>query len=262
MSEANTSADKSPFFVVGMGRSGSTFLYKMLDEHPEVALTNESHVFDFVYFVYRTASLTHGESEACSDVFGIDRLQGTMGAPWNLQFCGIFVEQVPAMIERFYAQAFPGRAFRRFGDKLPSIHTAVEYRRVDPRTQMIGLIRDPRDVAVSVRKVEWAQSLEECCDLWCTIYDKLVQVPDLHWVRYESLVEAPEECMREVFGYLGLDPELRGTGDSQQEELFASHGTSRSPKASIGRWRDELSAEEAGIVEARCGELMGRFGYA
>ena len=37
---------KQPFFILGSGRSGSTFLYHLLSAHPQVALTNEANLAD------------------------------------------------------------------------------------------------------------------------------------------------------------------------------------------------------------------------
>jgi hypothetical protein len=44
-------------------------------------------------------------------------------------------------------------------------------------------------------------------------------------------------------------PELRG------------HGTSGSPEASIGRWRNDLSPEFRLAVEEKFGDLLREFGY-
>jgi hypothetical protein len=46
-----------------------------------------------------------------------------------------------------------------------------------------------------------------------------------------------------------------------QEESFRSHGSSSSPAASIGRWRDDLSSEELAQIEAGARALMARCGY-
>ncbi len=41
---------RQPFFIVGTGRSGSTLLQRLLAAHPRIALTNEGHVADFLYY--------------------------------------------------------------------------------------------------------------------------------------------------------------------------------------------------------------------
>ena len=42
----------SPFFIVGSGRCGATWMYFVLREHPEIAMTNEGRVLDYVYFCH------------------------------------------------------------------------------------------------------------------------------------------------------------------------------------------------------------------
>jgi hypothetical protein len=254
--------EKIPFFVLGMGRTGSTYLYHLLDKHPRVALTNEARAFDFIYFLYRAATLRHGESVETSDVFGVNRIQGIMEPPFNIQLRSVMLGHVPRILEEFYDGLFPGKEYTRFGDKLPSVNAALEYRLVDPRTLYLSLVRDPRDVAVSVRQVRWPLTLEQCCTMWCTIYDRLRQVSDAHLVRYEDLVRDPQGVAAGVLRHLGLDPAERQAGDPKEAAVFAHHGTSATPEASIGRWQQELDAAEARLVTERCGELMRVYGYA
>ena len=43
--ERNTIAQATPLFPIGIPRSGTTFLAKALNSHPEVLMTNETAVF-------------------------------------------------------------------------------------------------------------------------------------------------------------------------------------------------------------------------
>ena len=48
---------KQPFFIVGLMRSGTTYLYRLLADHPKIALTNEARVADFLTFCCRLAGI-------------------------------------------------------------------------------------------------------------------------------------------------------------------------------------------------------------
>jgi len=252
--------DKTPFFIVGMGRTGSTFLYHMLEAHPRIALTNESRVFDFFYLMYQMTSLSEGE-EAPSDVFGIDKLQGIMAAPHNMVFRGALIGPVRDAIKEFYKQSFADKDWTHYGDKLPSIHAALEFRRLEPETKYIELLRDPRDIVVSVRKVKWPIDLESTCEIWCSIYEKARSIEDRLQIRYEDLIAQPLICVERALAHLGLSMDDACKRALENNSTFSWHGTSQTPQASIGRWKGELSDEDVAFIEDRCGELMREQGY-
>lgn len=90
--------------------------------------------------------------------------------------------------------------------------------------------------------LQWRYSVESTergltdvsCDRKMTIY-------------YEELVQAPDQILHDVQTFLGLSP-VTGLGRG----LIT---------ASIGRWREELSAEERGILEQAIGDTLERLGY-
>lgn len=252
--------DKTPFFIVGMGRTGSTFLYHMLEAHPRIALTNESRVFDFFYLSYQMASLSEGE-EAASDVFGVDKLQGIMASPHNLVFRGALIGPMREAIRGFYEQSFPDKQWTHYGDKLPSIHAAMEYRRLEPTTKYIELLRDPRDIVVSVRKVEWSIDLASTCEMWCRIHEHAKEIGDRLQIRYEDLVRQPLDCAAKALGHLGLAMDEACKVALETNSTFSWHGTSKTPESSIGRWRGELSEADLDHIHQRCGDLMREQGY-
>jgi hypothetical protein len=87
-----------------------------------------------------------------------------------------------------------------------------------------------------------------------------------HLVHYEDLVLQPAETIEGILDYLGVDssPEAKGKVLDRQRALeakHASHGTSRSPEASIGRWRSELPPEVLETCDEVFREAMELFGY-
>jgi hypothetical protein len=77
-------------------------------------------------------------------------------------------------------------------------------------------------------------------------------------------VRDPASTLPPLLTFLGLDaaPEtvsrLIGAADALE---LRGHGTSGSPEASIGRWRNDLSPELRVAVEAQFGDLLREFGY-
>jgi hypothetical protein len=86
-----------------------------------------------------------------------------------------------------------------------------------------------------------------------------------HLVRYEDLVLEPESTLAALLRYLGLDAEAHA------EEMAAAlvardpetewHRTTPDPRASIGRWREDLSEAARQACEDVLGPELLAFGY-
>jgi hypothetical protein len=86
-----------------------------------------------------------------------------------------------------------------------------------------------------------------------------------HLVRYEDLVLKPEETLASLLRYLGLDVDAHAAAMAQalfdrgpETEL---HRTTPDPRASIGRWRDDLSEPARLACEEVLAPELSAFGY-
>jgi hypothetical protein len=264
---------QQPFFIVGLGRSGTTYLYRMLAAHPRVGLTNEARVADFLHFCDEYAGTPAYEPHAHNWQAPMT-LFGLVGRPYSALFRRVFTEHAQEALEGFYRRAFAGRHITHWGDKLTRPSTAVALQAAYPHAKFLLLVRDPRDVVCSVRTfgkredVRQANpffgdaSLDAICENWHNTYRGLPQylrqpLP----LRYEDLVREPSASMEAVQSYLGLQPILDLAEQVAAKQLFDTHATSRSPRASIGRWRDELAEADVARIESICAATMRRFGY-
>ena len=86
-----------------------------------------------------------------------------------------------------------------------------------------------------------------------------------HLVRYEDLVLDPENTIESLLRYLGFE------ADAHAEAMAASlvardpetewHRTTPDPRASIGRWRDDLTEEARRACEEVLAPELQAFGY-
>jgi hypothetical protein len=264
---------KQPFFIVGTGRSGTTLLYHLLESHERVALTNEARVADFLFFCTEFVTLPAYAPRRFALQKQVE-LNGIVGRPYVDSFAQVFREHAVAALTDFYETWFAHKQFTHWGDKLPEAETANALRTLFPHTKFLVLARDPRDVFCSVRgfgrKPEvqavnpflGEQTLEEHAEYWRNVYQGFVEYFEHRLeLRYEELVRDPRGVMARVLDFLGLEPSAAHAAAMAQNDSFRGHGTATSPEASIGRWREELSADEAQHIERVCGGLMRRFGY-
>lgn len=227
----------APVFVVGMPRSGTTLLERMLCCHSAVASGGELH-----YLPYCVKEA--GESRA-GGLIDIDCLPRALAAD-------------PAAIGARYLEhaAVAVGSAGRFVDKLPLNFFFVGFiRRALPAAKIVCLRRDPMDLCLaSFRQLfalnfpyyRYALSLTDTAEYYA-LFRRLMA----RWhalapgavldVRYERLVDAPEAEIRRVLEYLGLDfePGMLDFQDNAAPVATASAVQVRRPihRTSVGAWR-------------------------
>jgi hypothetical protein len=164
------------------------------------------------------------------------------------------------------------RGCERYGFKLniPSVGKAYE---LFPRSSLVYIIRDPRDVIASHIQQGFKRTIPEICKAWCNYIESFTmftgQRPNAGIVvRYEDLVGGPKDVLPAILSFLRL---------SEEESVFEFHHskagvlTRGHPNAdnlkkgffmsSISRWERELEQAQINEIERLCGDIMHLYGY-
>lgn len=256
-----------PFFITGSGRSGSTYLYHLLRVHPDIAITNEARIIDALWLAYQAVATPYGSKVPDTEVVGVAHPKTKPVLE------DVFRGHLMSMLEEYYVRRFPA-GFTHFGDKLPDYCAVAMAAGWCGNIKAILMVRDPRDVVCSYRAVQRHAvpiglrevklknyTVEDLARIWKETYDLLLaEVPHLHTVRYRDLVTKPAENVGRVLEFLGLPFHPAVSEAIASNDTITGHGTSRNAQASIGRWKEDLSANEAKLVTTVCGPLMERLG--
>jgi Sulfotransferase family len=289
--EAGPEGPPAPF-IVGMTRSGTTLLRLMLDSHPALAIPPETHFLPEVIAAFREG---RSDPEQVVDVMKANRR-------WP-----DFEIAPEAMLERLREVAplhEPGDALRafygfyaeregkpRWGDKTPGYATKMRrIWRALPEARFVHMIRDGRDVALSLERRQSGLSTKEVANRWSHRIRRTRKLATIlpHYleIRYEDLVTRPAEVVREVSDFIELDydPAMLTYHERSQERLrelerplraedgkrgltaesrLESHKLTAEPPRPdrVGAWREELSPENIAIFEQRAGKLLAELGY-
>ncbi len=289
---AATAPPPAPF-VVGATRSGTTLLRLMLDAHPGVAIPSETHFIPELI----SAREKHGASpEQMLELLTSHRRWGDFTIePAELAARWAALDELtgPDAVRAFFAlyadkQGNPGA---RWGDKTPGyIKNMREIQTYLPEARFIHLIRDGRDVALSVLKQDWGpQTVEAAAEKWRSrVLRGRAQQPYLGFymeVKFEDLVLHTERELRRIceFVELEFDPQMLGYHETAEQRLQEkaralprAHGEAQSAEKRlmshaktfeppnpemIGTWRKRMPNSDRAAYEALAGDLLADLGY-
>ena len=139
-------------FVVGVNRSGTTLLRMMLDAHPELTMPPETH---FVPELIDVAEAGEATPEALLATITKQREWGDFGLTEE-QLLDAFgaIEPLNAgdALRAFYALYAERIGKPRWGEKTPIYVKSIrKIHRALPEARFVHVIRDGRDVALSIR---------------------------------------------------------------------------------------------------------------
>ncbi len=272
------------FFLLGMQKSGTTWLQTLLDSHPAIICRNEGGFQQFASALARAIGEYDGFVEARADVFGKE------GYPHMTP------REVRALYRTFLdGRMLPDRAtkpgLRWVGDKDPNHGQEVRLLLdVLPEARFVQIIRDGRDQAVSswhhlhrihgqraaLRFPEFGGFALRLAADWAmgirSIRTELAAAGAPYCeVRYEDLLAEPRGSLRRVLAFFEVasdEETISACLSSADFERLSGRRPGQEDRASFfrkgvaGDWRslmdDRLSAEYV----RRTGGLMAELGYA
>lgn len=269
-----------PFFIVGCDRSGTTLLRLMLNQHSNIDIPDES---DFVaYMIESDAEDIDLENDEVlgnflDELFAIKRLND-----WKIDGDEvrrrIFSSErsIHGVIRSVFEFHMEKNHKKRWGDKTPRYTRYIEdIHRIFPQALFIHIVRDGRDVAISLKKAEWfSDKIVEIANHWKSMVTSGMHAASFLETKYleiyyEELVKDPERVLGRVCIFLGENFEEGMLGywknaDVTFNEMWrGDHELLRGKVTTgrIGRWEHELSESEKFVFEFIAGNELEQLGY-
>ncbi len=256
-----------PIFIIGAARSGTTWVYDIFNAHPEVAGVYESWLF----------TSNNGIGSLFTEAHWPPRHSGLS----RLLTREELVSDVREFMQTIMSHAIEEQD-RYLVEKSPShLYSIPLIREVFPEARFVHVIRDGRDVVVSVRaaakswvpgwKKSFGSSLARATLSWQNAIKKargyLVELgPDRYIeVRYEEIKADPMAAYRKLFDFGGIaydDAMLDSIYQATDFELNFEPGEDKFRRAGrTGDWRSRFSIVTAAMFDAIAGPTLIDLGY-
>lgn len=290
----------SPVFICGHRKGGTTVALCLFDGHPELLTYPADSGFFYAVFpgcleddksatMDKVARVVEDNLTSETQVVGRADIYDPAAIAARYRRIMAPLEHLPANHLKAFIQAYgegcgqdPGQ-WKSWVEKTTSTEIfATDIVGWFPKARFVHILRDPRDNFGSL-KSGWQtrykdqeasprmllQSLLDRAGLglrMAELNQEALGPETYHVVRFEDLVAEPEATLRQICGFLGISyhatlerPTVNTVpwpGNNFEGVRF--NGLS---SRNVGRWQERISPEEAAVIEAYLGDVMGRLGY-
>lgn len=272
----------APFFIIGSKRGGTTLLRLMLNKNSNIIVPPESHFFIPLLKKFTPKQLLSKEELVIAGniikyhprfvTWNIteNRFEELLG---SLQTPGSLSDLISVLFEEKTKEG--GK--ERWGEKTPEyIDIIPEISALFPNAFFIALLRDGRDVNISLKQRGWeGWSIYQRALYWqrCARNMQFLKQSGINalFIKYEELVQNPASTLKQITGFLDTpyeDQMMNFTEDYKKNITTTEIATGvhtklkRLPELSdIYKWKNSLSNNEIWKFESVCYEELLQSGY-
>lgn len=269
--------DYPHFFIVGIQRSGTTLLRILLNAHSEIAVPEEATFF--MPFLSKRKLLNPEPLPQTRKRQIIKYLEGNS----QFQKWGLTERMLtPLLEENFTLRQMIGFIYALFGskhdkciygDKSPTFIRKLNILKdAYPRAKFIHIVRDGRDVHLSMKKkhsfassvvgssLEWSIKLFLIHRVLDSVRNRAIEV------RYEDLVREPVEHLKRTCAFLGVQFEIEMLDFWKKNNSFVDDQHSNLIRKPIDasnafKWRQQLNNADIKRFEIISRRNLTRYDY-
>ncbi len=276
----------SPFmFVVGCPRSGTTLLQRMLDNHPQLTVANDTHfITRAAKRVLRKQPRPSMTPELLDAVLAYRRFYrmglGQAEVIYAAEDCpdyATFVGRLYTLRAQKKHKQLSGEKTPDFCRKMPVLHTLF------PHARFVHIVRDGRNTALSTlnwatptkgpgRWPLWKEDPLGTCALWWRWqagtglqHGRALGPEHYLQVKYEDLVARPEQQLAVIAAFLQIPyaDEMANyhAGKTRHQPGLSAKSAWLPPVKNLRDWRQDMSPEDVGVFAGIAGDLLRENGY-
>ncbi len=250
-------------FILGAPRSGTTFLASL------IGLTKYGKPFETHFFTkYYKLLSSYGDLENKENFSCLlkDILKERPVMQWRLDLnMDDFFQSLDGdhsyvnILNSLCLLRNSKLGFNFWGDKTP--HYIGDFdiiQKLFPDAKFIYIVRDGRDVALSLLQKNWGpNNISSCAEYWKTLnkenvhFNRLKKNGQLLTLRYEDLLDNAESNVRDIYKFLDTD-----ISESDVRSLCFTVKPDN-----YFKWKEKLSRSQIKVFDLIAANTLSRFGY-
>jgi hypothetical protein len=273
---------KPPVFIVGCPRSGTSYLYHLfLSAGGFAEFHTQMNVFDVLEPIYGDLGSSSNKQRMMKDwleskAFRVSGLQADDIENRVMAECHGAADFLRIVMD----EVARTQGVDRWVDSTPTnVPHMLRIKRDFPQAKFIHIIRDPRDLALSLDKKGWSRplpwdkrnSLLAAGVYWEWIVRKGRKYgtqlgSDYMETRYEDLVRTPAPELARIGKFIDCDLDYgrikaRSVGSIKNPLTSFKEDLNQGTFSPVGRWKDKFPAAQLAKFEALVGSYMQELGY-
>ena len=252
----------SPLFILGCPRSGTTLLARLLGPTSYGSPVESHFITKYYKKLSKYGDLSHKENFAdlVKDIF---KERPVMQWDLNIDPYELFDQMNSYNFNTIVHKICMLRAEKNhtpsWGDKTPHYILDIDVLyELFPGAKFIYLVRDGRDVALSLLEKPWGpNNIYACAVYWnkcyaqSSILENLQTQQNLFSLRYEDLLSDPSKYMKEIYCFLGEEDNINA-----MEKLLPQVNDSN-----FNKWKHKMNPSQIKVFERIASKSLARFGY-
>jgi hypothetical protein len=263
----------TPFFITGVQRSGTTLLSFLLSNHPDLYMDSYSIAYRLIHCLKTTYQYAQAENLGVSDNTILKRLiqhdyKGRLASLLAIENIEQY-DSTQHLIRSSIQQKLRQDKKLCWGDKSPGLqHYLPELLMLVPDAKILHIVRDGRATASSLNR-RAHKNIRLSAQAWvdgnllALQHQQLLGKERFKIVRYEDILEKPEESMRAICTFLELDfhPAVLDPSQHQSTSGDNAYVQEELNPATINTYQQHLSQRQIKAIEQIQGPLLQKMGY-
>ena len=252
-----------PIFILGAPRSGTTFLASLLEKTAYGPPFETQFIIKYFKKLDNYGNLENFErfSRLINDIL---KERAVMQWKLDLDVKAFFTElggehTYVNIVDKLCLKASQKNGFLGWGDKTPDyIGDLSTLYRLFPDSKYLYIVRDGRDVALSLLEKDWGpNNIYYCAEYWAYLNREqsemriLKEAGLLYELRYEDLLDNVEFYIRDIYQFLDMD----------FDEADVNRLRQTVKKGNYNKWKSRMSAFQVKVFETIAANSLSRFGY-
>ncbi len=265
-----------PIFIIGCPRSGTSLISSILNRHSKICVTPELHYFS--HLEARGPITSKAESLNFYNSLHNKNLVNITENNFLMELNNSPHEQLDKSVFFSICNAYKKKRGKSICiEKTPdNVRFVEKILSLFPNSKFIYIIRDGRDVALSLNKVDWEwpyQGFQSNFIYWHSITHKLstnkhIQSTNTHLIRYEDLLDDPNIHIGKVCNFLNIifEAEMLIPNGSENDLIEPTTTTKDNIRKKIlpnnkFKWKTELSSVQKSLSWRLASNELSRYYY-